>query len=413
MSRKTKQSARKHRKAAVGRPAATSAVTKWRLVEQVVASMHESAGVVVERNVRLPPVRGGGTKREIDVLVTGSFAGYPMRVAIECKDYKRLIGASDIDAFVGKLPYVGIPTQQGIYVTVRGYTQGAIEHAQEAGIKLLTLQDLAQQLPESVARAFQSTLYLVATVEKLLFTEGNDSEDHGPSTPSEWWALFDEQGQFWGMIPDVIWQAWVRGDIPSAMGTYTVPIGLPPGWHQLANGKPVTDRSITATVRVVGYLVTLSGTVTAHRLTNAVDQTPMKYRTTATFPLDAASTKLPVVTVQSEAELQELLAGHQEMVQVTARVRLPRIQFKSTYWPPSQRVMHTIVERVRAFEAGEGPDPQTLSLAEIEGDDLSVVFEPIMREHPASPLFARPDGDRESIARRHTEGTGGSRGFTL
>lgn len=81
---------------------------------------------------------------------------------------------------------------------------------------------------------------------------------------------------------------------------------------------------------------------------------------------------------------------------LATRVQLPRILFKSTYWPPSQRVSNTIVERVRAFEAGEGPDPETLSLAEIEGDDLSAVFEPIMRVHPASPLFAQAAGDDHS-----------------
>jgi hypothetical protein len=390
MRGKKKQSARKQRKATAGMSAATSAASEWRLVEQVVASMHESEGVEVKRNVRMPSVHGGGSKREIDVLVTGNFAGYPMRVAIECKDYKRLIGANEIDAFVGKLPYVGMPTQQGIYVTTSGYTRDAIDHAHEAGIRLLTLRDLTQELPESVARAFQSSLYLLAVVEQVLFTT---EQDHGPQAPHEWWVLFDERGQPWGMLPDAIYQAWLRGDIPSTMGTYTAPIGLPPGWHQLANGKPVTDRSITATVRVVGYLVTLSGTVTAHRLINAADQVPMKGHITARFAPDAASATLPVVTVQSDEELQELLAGHQEMVQVATRVRLPRIQFRASYWPPSQRVWNLIVERVRAFEAGEGPDPQTLSLEELEGDDLSAVFEPIAEGHPASPLFARHRGD--------------------
>jgi hypothetical protein len=122
----------------------------------------------------------------------------------------------------------------------------------------------------------------------------------------------------------------------------------------------------------------------------------MKERVTATFAPDAASTKLPVVTIQSEDELQELLAGHQEMIQVAVRVRLPRIQFKSTYWPPSQRVWNAIVERARAFEAGEGPDLQTLGLADLEGDDLSVVFETIAQGHPASPMFARHRGDDHS-----------------
>jgi hypothetical protein len=259
MRGKKKQSARKHRKAMSSIPSATSAVSKWRLVEQVVASMHESEGVVVQPNVRLPPASGGGSiKREIDVLITWSIPGSPVRAAIECKDYKRLIGVNEIDAFAGKLPYVGIPTQQGIYVTTSGYTQGAIEHARDAGIRLLTLRDLMRELPEAVARAFQSSLYLLARVEGVA---GSAELESVPLTEAEMWVVFDEQGHLWGTIPDVIWQGWHAGNIPAVMGTYSVPLVLPPGCYQLSNGKPVTGRSLIATVHVMGCLVTLSRTV--------------------------------------------------------------------------------------------------------------------------------------------------------
>ncbi len=253
------------------------------------------------------------------------------------------------------------------------------------------MHDLAEQLPESVARAFQSRLYLLATVEHVTFSASTDMDDFGPMSAHETWAVFDEQGHVWGMIPDLVWQGWYGGDIPSVMGIHTVPIMLPPGCYQLSNGKPVTGRSVTATVRVVGCLVTLTGAVTAHRLTDALDHTPMKEHVTATFPLNASGTKLPVATVHSEIELKEALASHQEMVQIATRVRLPRIQFHNTYWPPSQRTANTIAELVYAYEAGEAPDPHNLTLAELEGEDLSVVFEPIMKSHPAAPLFARPD----------------------
>ncbi len=80
--------------------------------------MHDHPGVTVERNRRLPPASGLGGKREIDVLITAIVAGYPVQMAVECKN--------EADAFIGKLQHVGIPPQQGIYISANGYTTGAI-----------------------------------------------------------------------------------------------------------------------------------------------------------------------------------------------------------------------------------------------------------------------------------------------
>jgi hypothetical protein len=76
------------------------------------------------------------------VLVTGNMAGYPIRVAIECKNEQLPIGVPKLDAFVGKFKDIGIPVQQGIYVSVSGYTSGMIERATAAGIRPLVLTGL-------------------------------------------------------------------------------------------------------------------------------------------------------------------------------------------------------------------------------------------------------------------------------
>ena len=72
--------------------------------------------------------------------MTTSVYGYPVRWVVECKNEK-LIGFEYIDAFVGKLKYVGIPSQSGIFVSASGYTKGAIERAKDDGIRALTLHD--------------------------------------------------------------------------------------------------------------------------------------------------------------------------------------------------------------------------------------------------------------------------------
>src|SRR6266487_2000361 len=117
---------------------------KGRLVEMIVASMHEEAGIKIEQNVRLPSIRNPKRKREIDVLLSGTISGYPIRIAIECKNYKSVIGAPKIDAFVGKLEQIGIPSQHGVFVAAGGFTADAIDRAKEAGIKTLILTGLTK-----------------------------------------------------------------------------------------------------------------------------------------------------------------------------------------------------------------------------------------------------------------------------
>ena len=96
---------------------------KGRLVEQIVASMHEFSGVKVQQNVFMPTLGNARRKREIDVLLTSNVAGYLVQIAIECKNEKGVIGSPKIDAFVGKLSDIGIPTRHGIYVSASGYTR--------------------------------------------------------------------------------------------------------------------------------------------------------------------------------------------------------------------------------------------------------------------------------------------------
>ena len=110
---------------------AGEAATKGKLVEFIVAAMHQSPGVKVERNVKLSAfLRRKETrvrKREIDVLITARVANYPIRIGIECKNFKKIIGVGLIGQFIDHLNDVGIPLQHSVYVTTWHFTQGAIE----------------------------------------------------------------------------------------------------------------------------------------------------------------------------------------------------------------------------------------------------------------------------------------------
>ena len=93
---------------------AQSTTAKGRMIEAIVASMHENNGVKVERNAKLAPIGSQGPEREIDVLLSAEVCGYPVRWAVECKNQKKRIGVEYIDALVGKLHDVGIPPQFGV-----------------------------------------------------------------------------------------------------------------------------------------------------------------------------------------------------------------------------------------------------------------------------------------------------------
>ncbi len=121
----------------------SKAKERGNLLEDVVAALHEFPGIEIQKRVLLPVIdSSSGRKREIDVLLLQHVAGYPVRIAIECKNEKDQVGSQHIDEFVGKLSDVGIPPCHGVFVSPIGYTGPALERATKAGIRTLQLDGL-------------------------------------------------------------------------------------------------------------------------------------------------------------------------------------------------------------------------------------------------------------------------------
>ena len=342
--------------------------------------MHDSPNVKVQRREFLEPVCGGSRKREIDVLLTSSVAGYPVRVAIECKNEAEKIGSTKIDAFVGKLKDLGIPSSLGIYVSVNGYTLGAIDRARKAGIRTLVLTGLTKdRLSAEVERAFQSMVYLFAEISQLQA----ERAEHEITTVDGFLGLcsyYDVNGVLQDVLPDIVWRAWMKGSISSEVGKHELRFELPEGWHNIVEGKMVPARPLTTVIRVVGFVITFSGEARQHTLLDAENESTERWLTDLAFD-GSLEPSYPMRTFGTEEELREYLEK-QDSAKMVGRLRLPRIKVGAMYWPASERTTKKLAEIRKAYEAGEIPDPRPLKFAEIEGMDLNTVFEPIWRGPP-------------------------------
>lgn len=114
----------------------------WHEFEQQVAALMANLGNGhAEHNIKMTGVVSK-TQRQVDVLVSGEFAGREIRVAVECKRYKRRLGIGKIDEFVGKL--LDLRVDAGVLYCVTGYTKQAEVRASEAVHPQISLFTLAE-----------------------------------------------------------------------------------------------------------------------------------------------------------------------------------------------------------------------------------------------------------------------------
>lgn len=369
---------------------------KGRLVEEVVALLHDLPGVKVERNVSLNPVKGADPEDcEIDVLLTTETAsGYQVQFAVECKNERGRIGIGYIREFLDKLDDVGIPTQLGIFVSASGFTKNAIRRAKEKGLQLFTLTGLsADRLSSAVAEAFQFNIYLIAQVIKFSVT------NKAPKiTGEQGFVFFDAEGNPCGQVPDLIWNKWRQGDPQSVIGEHIVELQVPKGWHQIVNGRPEPVLALTATIQVVGLVATLAGETKQHTLVNPVNNKVERSRLDVTFNFPRKVEPNRMVEVRSEEELNALIKK-KGVVRVASRVRMPRIRFQNIFnYPLSRRNVEVLAERLKGKKGKKLSKSLPAGMAELEEADLKSVWEPVWLglTTGALPVIVEDD-DGESV----------------
>lgn len=320
---------------------------KGRIAESIVAALHQDDETTqVECNVHLPAKNGNGRTREVDVLLTGQIGGYPLRVAIECKNYDKRIGAPKIDEFVGKLRDVGLPKESAIFVSVVGFTKDALEVAAEHGIRTLLLEGLSDdRLAAKVFEAMGSTLYLLPRLTKVGI-KGDQALDLDLAGRSELapesfpTAIFDVRGGRSVFVADIAAAFWNQGLVIPQIGQVELTLDITDE-ELLANvfeGLTWYVKTLTLTFEIKALAYTISGRGERFALRDVVDQSVLKHKQQAHFPNHAGH----LTHIQTQAELEAYQVQYDTIVgdgwHFTRVFHLPRVQSGSFYFPLSQRV---------------------------------------------------------------------------
>lgn len=98
-----------------------------------------------------------GKPREVDVLVEGEVAGYPIAIAIEVRDHKRPATVEWIEQVWGK--YEALPVDKVVVVARAGFWSTALTKARGLGIEALTpTQDVSDSGPLAALKVEVSKL---------------------------------------------------------------------------------------------------------------------------------------------------------------------------------------------------------------------------------------------------------------
>jgi Restriction endonuclease len=288
------------------------------ILEDLVAMMHEVPGVRVEKRKKLSVLQSKTKrKREIDVLITSSVAGYKVQIAFGCKNEAKALDTLAVDNFVGILSDVGIPIRHGILVSANGYTRDAQDAADTHGLRTLVF--------EGLSAALRTVVYLLVSQFNLSmfpYVEGGRDDDGRFIT-----AVLDRDDE-----PPVthiltsVWELWVSGKIPDTIGEHLI---------CLAPKNPDAMWMAVGAVTVTGWMASAPGVVSQIVLKDTKTGTIDRVHVSAKF--DEIMGPLTLEPVISEAALAGIVK--MERSSLVIRVRVPRIVSSVGYWPPTTEGM--------------------------------------------------------------------------
>ena len=94
-----------------------------------------------------------------------------------------------------------------------------------------------------------------------------------------WDVMFlqDKNGNMRGGALDIIWDQWEHGVLSQDWGIQTIDITPPDGWEWYQSEQSVPVK-VSATLKTIGFVVTLEGTAHRHELTDILDPNRSRVR---------------------------------------------------------------------------------------------------------------------------------------
>lgn len=304
-----------------------TAKRKGDILEDLVAMMHEVPGVVVKKRKKLPVLQSTtGRRREIDILITSNVAGYPVHLGIGCKNEAKPLDTAAVDNFVRILTEVGIPVQQGILVSTKGYPRDAQDAAKLCGIRTLIFDGLsADRLGQEVNAALQSIVFLLVTQTNLNMLPY--VEERFCDIPNSACAVLDSENEPpLTQLFSCLSQLWISGAFPATIGDHLFniqPKSAKATWHAVG------------TLTVTGLIASVPGTFIRSILKNTEAGAIEKLKVSVKF--EKVKGSLELEPVRSEEALSEI--HKKALLAVVTRVRVPRIVTSVGYWPPTEEAV--------------------------------------------------------------------------
>ena len=107
----------------------------WREYEKEIADFFQSQypSAQITPNAALKG-KFSGVDRQIDLLIEEQVDDYPLRTVVDAKYWKKRIDVGDVEAFLGFLR--DVDAGQGVMISMKGYTRGAIRRAHYDDLEL-------------------------------------------------------------------------------------------------------------------------------------------------------------------------------------------------------------------------------------------------------------------------------------
>ncbi len=84
------------------------------------------------------------TKRQIDILIEGKFAGFDMKIVVDCKYFNKKVDVKEVESFLSFLQ--DLKVSKGILITNNGYSKAAWDRAendsQDIELRIINFDDL-------------------------------------------------------------------------------------------------------------------------------------------------------------------------------------------------------------------------------------------------------------------------------